>query len=57
MQGFVIWRATGADKMASRVDFGIEINKGAYLGKPENQIKLVLTGLAHNFLEPVCRLH
>lgn len=49
IQGSVIWRVADADKVASRVDFGIDINKGVPLGKPEEQIKSVLTGLVRAF--------
>ncbi len=51
VQGSVIWRVVDADKVASRVDFGIDINKGIRLGKPEEQIKSVLTGLVREFAD------
>lgn len=51
VQGSVIWRVGDADKVASRVDFGIDINKGARLGKPEEQIQSVLTGLVREFAD------
>ncbi len=51
VQGSVIWRVSDADKIASRVDFGIDINKGGRLGKPEEQIKSVLTGLVREFAD------
>ena len=51
VQGSVIWRVGDADKIASRVDFGIDINKGVRLGKPEEQIKSVLTGLVREFAD------
>lgn len=51
VQGSVIWRVADADKVASRVDFGIDINKGIRLGKPEEQIKSVLNGLVREFAD------
>lgn len=51
VQGSVIWRVSNANKIASRVDFGIDINKGVRLGKPEEQIKSVLTGLVREFAD------
>lgn len=51
VQGSVIWRVADADKVASRVDFGIDINKGVRLGKPEEQIKSVLNGLVREFAD------
>jgi len=51
VQGSVIWRVSDADRIASRVDFGIDINKGGRLGKPEEQIKSVLTGLVREFAD------
>lgn len=51
VQGSVIWRVADADKIASRVDFGIDVNKGMRLGKPEEQIKSVLTGLVREFAD------
>ena len=51
VQGSVTWRVGDADKVASRVDFGIDINKGVRLGKPEEQIKSVLTGLVREFAD------
>ncbi|RED10660.1 SPFH domain-containing protein [Pontivivens insulae] len=49
VQGSVIWRVVDADKVASRIDFGIDINRGVRLSKPEEQIKSVLTGLVRQF--------
>lgn len=51
VQGSVIWRVADANKVASRVDFGIDIRKGIRLGKPEEQIKSVLTGLVREFAD------
>ncbi|MEM9582163.1 MAG: SPFH domain-containing protein [Pseudomonadota bacterium] len=51
VQGSVIWRVGDADRIAARVDFGIDINKGGRLGKPEEQIKSVLTGLVREFAD------
>ncbi|SEW46079.1 SPFH domain / Band 7 family protein [Cognatiyoonia koreensis] len=51
VQGSVIWRVADADKIASRVDFGIDVNKGVRLDKPEEQIKSVLTGLVRTFAD------
>ncbi|WP_368186312.1 SPFH domain-containing protein [Aestuariibius sp. HNIBRBA575] len=49
IQGSVIWRVGDADRLGERVDFGIDVNKGVRLGKPEEQIKSVLTGLVREF--------
>lgn len=49
VQGSVIWRVGDADRLASRVDFGIDVKKGVHLGKPEEQIRSVLTGLVSAF--------
>ncbi|MEJ2019808.1 MAG: SPFH domain-containing protein [Maritimibacter sp.] len=49
IQGSVIWRVADADKVASRVDFGIDVNRGVCLDKPEEHIKSVLTGLVREF--------
>ena len=51
VQGSVIWRVAEADKIAARVDFGIDVNRGTRLGKPEDQIKSVLTGLVREFTD------
>ncbi|RYG89650.1 band 7 protein [Loktanella sp. IMCC34160] len=51
VQGSVIWRVADADKIANRIDFGIDVNKGVQLGKPEDQIKSVLTGLVRAFAD------
>lgn len=51
VQGSVIWRVADANIIASRVDFGIDINKGVRLGKPEEQINSVLTGLVREFAD------
>lgn len=51
VQGSVIWRVGDADRIASRVDFGIDVNKGVRLDKPEEQIKSVLTGLVREFAD------
>ncbi|MGH1416189.1 MAG: SPFH domain-containing protein [Pelagimonas sp.] len=51
VQGTVIWRVADADKVASRIDFGIDINQGAHLGKPEEQIQSVLNGLVSEFAD------
>ncbi len=51
VQGSVIWRVSDADKIAARVDFGIDINKGVRLSKPEEQVKSVLTGLVREFAD------
>ncbi|MEO0412847.1 MAG: SPFH domain-containing protein [Pseudomonadota bacterium] len=51
VQGSVIWRVADADKVATRIDFGIDINRGVRLGKPEDQIKSVLTGLVREFCD------
>lgn len=51
VQGSVIWRVADADKIASRIDFGIDVNKGVYLDNPEEQIKSVLTALVREFAD------
>ena len=51
VQGSVIWRVADADKVASRVDFGIDVNRGVCLDKPEEHIKSVLTGLVREFAD------
>ncbi|KIC38245.1 SPFH domain-containing protein [Leisingera sp. ANG-M7] len=51
VQGSVVWRVSDADKIASRVDFGIDINRGIRLGKPEEQINSVLNGLVREFAD------
>ncbi len=51
IQGSVIWRVADADRIAARVDFGIDVNKGNRLDKPEEQIKSVLTGLVREFAD------
>lgn len=51
VQGSVIWRVGDADRLGERVDFGIDVNKGVRLGKPEEQIKSVLTGLVREFAD------
>lgn len=51
VQGSVIWRIADADRIAARVDFGIDVNKGVHLDKPEEQIKSVLTGLVREFAD------
>jgi regulator of protease activity HflC (stomatin/prohibitin superfamily) len=51
IQGSVIWRVADADKVASRVDFGIDVNRGVCLDKPEEHIKSVLTGLVREFAD------
>ncbi len=51
VQGSIIWRVADADKVAARIDFGIDIKKGQRLGNPEDQIKSVLTGLVREFAD------
>ena len=51
VQGSIIWRVADADRVANRIDFGIDVNKGARLGKPEDQVKSILTGLVREFAD------
>lgn len=51
VQGSVIWRVRDADKVAARIDFGIDVKNGARLSRPEEQIKSVLNGLVREFAD------
>jgi regulator of protease activity HflC (stomatin/prohibitin superfamily) len=46
VQGMIGWRVADAEKLASRIDFSIDLAKGVHLGQPMDQIATLFTGLA-----------
>jgi regulator of protease activity HflC (stomatin/prohibitin superfamily) len=46
VQGMIAWRVADPEKLADRVDFSIDLNKGMHLGQPIDQLATLLTGLA-----------
>jgi regulator of protease activity HflC (stomatin/prohibitin superfamily) len=46
VQGMIVWRVADPEKLAARVDFSIDLWKGAHLGQPLDQIATLLTGLS-----------
>ncbi len=51
VQGSVTWRVVAAEALSQRVDYTIDLKKGQYNGKPEDQIRSVLSGLVRQFAD------
>lgn len=46
VQGLIVWRVVDPIKLATRVNFSIDLNQGLHLGQPVDQIATLLTGLS-----------
>lgn len=57
VQGVVTFRVTAPEKLASRVDFSIDHDRGVHRKQPLDQLSALLTGLAQRIaLEHIARL-
>jgi regulator of protease activity HflC (stomatin/prohibitin superfamily) len=45
VQGVITYRVADPEKLASRIDFGIDVDRGVYLKQPIDQIAALLTGI------------
>jgi regulator of protease activity HflC (stomatin/prohibitin superfamily) len=46
VQGLIVWRVADPATLATRIDFSLNLETGAHLGQPMDQIATLLTGLA-----------
>lgn len=46
VQGVITYRVLDAEKLAARVDFAIDLDRGSYVKQPLEQIAVLLTGIA-----------
>jgi len=46
VQGVITYRVLDAEKLAARVDFAIDLDRGTYMKQPIEQIAVLLTGIA-----------
>jgi regulator of protease activity HflC (stomatin/prohibitin superfamily) len=46
VQGVITYRVMDAEKLAARVDFAIDLDRGTYVKQPLEQIAVLLTGIA-----------